>query len=105
MVAALKNCLKAYLKSVELKHQEWYSIALKLAEKVNVVESKPRLCKKQRFRDNIQSDTVSEYYRRITQPLLEYMVTEISERFDVFCDTFPWSSCYPCTFIYDNARK
>jgi hypothetical protein len=90
MITALKNSLKAHLRSVESKHKEWYSIVLKLAERVNVVESKPRLCGRQVFRDNVQSDTVSEYYRRtVTQPLLEYMVTEISDRFEK-CSMIPF---------------
>ena len=59
LITALKNTLWYHLNCLELKHDEWYSIAQKLAESVNVEEKMPRYGK-----IKIKSTTPSEYFRR-----------------------------------------
>ena len=54
-----------------------------MAEKVNVNESTPRVCKVQMHRNNHPSTSPNEYFQRqITIPLLDHLSAEIDSRFD-----------------------
>lgn len=83
LISALKNLIASVTFSIDTYHERWYKIALELADSVHVEENKPRTCGRQQNRDNTESDSPSEYYRRtISQPLLEYLNMEFSTRFD-----------------------
>ena len=82
LINALKNTLRCLLLNVEEEHKKWYKVVKDLAEEVIMEETTPRICGRQKHRANTVANTPSEYYRRtITQPLLEYLVTQMSERF------------------------
>ena len=56
---------------------------LELDFKVDIEESKPRTSKLQRNRNDVQSETISNYFKKIvTVPLLDHLTTGIEERFD-----------------------
>ena len=58
-------------------------IVLELAKKVKVDEIKPRIAAIQRNRNNIPSESVSDYFKKVaTMPLLDYLTTQLNERFD-----------------------
>ena len=58
--------------------QELYQDITKLAEKQNVLPSKPRTAGRQQNRDNVPADTPEEYWRRsVYYPLLDHIVNEI----------------------------
>ena len=58
--------------------QELYQDITNLAEKQNVLPSKPRTAGRQQHRDNVPADTPEEYWRRsVYYPLLDHIVNEI----------------------------
>ena len=54
-----------------------YSDIVELACKVSIEECKPKTSKLQRNRDNISSESISNYF-----PLLDHLTVEIERRFD-----------------------
>ena len=49
---------------------------------MNIEPSLPRLCGRQKHRENVPAQTSSEYYRRIiTIPVLDHLISEIDRRF------------------------
>jgi DNA-nicking Smr family endonuclease len=58
--------------------QELYQDIPKLAEKQNVLPSKPRTAGRQQNRDNVPADTPKEYWRRsVYYPLLDHIAIEL----------------------------
>ena len=56
---------------------------LELAKKVKVDEIKPRTATIQRNRNNISSESVSDYFKKVVAvPLPDYLTTQLNERFD-----------------------
>lgn len=84
MITALRNSLQSIKHSINLYHAKWYQIALDLAESVNVNEAKSRTCGKQMYRSNnvLPNSTTSDYRVNVTLPLLDYLIMELSNRFD-----------------------
>ena len=69
--------------SVDRYHDQWYEDAVKLADSVGVTPKMPRVCNTQIHRENIPSNTISEYYRRtITIPILNEVITDLCHRFN-----------------------
>jgi hypothetical protein len=69
--------------------QELYQDITKLAEKQNVLPSKPRTAGRQQHRDNVPADTPEEYWRRsIYYPLLDHITNELETRLVVPKDRF-----------------
>ena len=60
----------------------WYKKVIELANKVDVIESKPRTCGRQFHRGNAPATSISEYYKRnITISLIDHLNTELKNRF------------------------
>ena len=69
--------------------QELYQDKTKLAEKQNVLQSKPRTAGRQQHRDNVPADTPEEYWRRsVYYPLLDHIAYELETRLVVPKDRF-----------------
>ena len=83
LIESLKS-LAAYMRrEVDYFHDIWYTQALSLAKDVNVLEAKPRTCRRQINWSNLPADDVSEYYKRsITIPLIDHLNSELRDRFD-----------------------
>ena len=70
------------LLNVDETHARCYRKALQVAEKVNATETIPRVCKSQMYRDNIESRSPSEYFKRaVTIPFLDHILSEVNDRF------------------------
>ena len=68
--------------NVNIFHEEWYKVALELAEKVQLQESMPRSCNQQVHRDNQPHSNCSEYYKyNITIPLVAHLVAHLQSYF------------------------
>ena len=53
---------------------------------MDVEETAPRQALRQQNRQNIPSSSVSEYYKRnLTIPILDHLISELDNRFDVQC--------------------
>ena len=68
--------------NVDIFHEEWYKVALDLAEKVQLQESMSRSCKRQVHRNNQPHSNCSEYYKyNITMPLVDHVVAHLQSYF------------------------
>ena len=69
--------------------QELYQDKTKLAEKQNVLQSKPKTAGRQQHRDNVSADAPEEYWRRsVYYPLLDHIANEHETRLVVPKDRF-----------------
>ena len=73
-------CMKR--ENVEKEFAEWYEQAVKMAQSVSVEPNKPRTAKCwSRFRDNVESDGIEEYFRRsVAVPFLDSITTQLKSR-------------------------
>ena len=54
-----------------------------LGQSVNVMESAPRQASRQQHRQNIPSDTITDYYKcNFTIPILDHLISELAVRFN-----------------------
>ena len=82
-VSTVIETLEAVSTSVDRYHDQWYEDAVKLADSVGVTPKMHRVCNTQIHRENIPSNTVSEYYRRpISIPILNEVITDLCHRFN-----------------------
>ncbi|XP_047130019.2 52 kDa repressor of the inhibitor of the protein kinase-like [Hydra vulgaris] len=80
----LTNRLREMQRNADAYHNKWYKIALALAKTFDIDEKKPRTCGVQKHRDNQICDTVSDYFKvSITLPLLNHLLNELENRFDI----------------------
>ena len=81
-VSFVQEVLESTRKDVESFHNRSYAAALAIARKVNVDGSLPRTTGRQQHRCNVSSSSPPEYYKcQLTIPALDYLTSEISERF------------------------
>ena len=83
IVSSLKDLAHSMLVDAREYHNDWYSRALKLAEQVNIQESKRRTCIRQVHRSNPNYDTIPDYYfKTVTVELLAHLCNQLEIRFD-----------------------
>ena len=64
-------------------HDEWYSEACRLAKKINVNESVPRICARQTTRKNFHDESPSYYYKvSLWIPLIDTVLSELKRKFE-----------------------
>ena len=81
-VSFVQKVLESARNDVDSFHNRIYAASLAIARKVNVDEKLPRTTGRQQHRCNVPSSSPSEYYKRqLTIPALDYLTSEISERF------------------------
>ena len=69
--------------NIDKYHDEWYSEACKLAQKINVNESVPRTCARQTARENFPAESPSHYYKlSLSTPLINTVLSELKRRFE-----------------------
>lgn len=86
-VSGVKNViatLRDVRDNVERYHNEWFTEVGKMCNGMGTTPSMPRLCSRQCHRLNVTASNPSEYYRRtITVPVLDHLLVELEERFDI----------------------
>ena len=83
LIESLKSLIISKRSNVDQFHNNCYKSVLELAKKVKVDEIKPRTAAIQRNRNNIPSESVSDYFKKVvTMLLLDYLTTQLNERFD-----------------------
>ena len=81
-IKLVKSTLTNARDNIDGFHSRVYAKALQVASKVQVEESIPRTTGRQQHRSNVPATSPSEYYRRsLTTPLLDYLITEMNDRF------------------------
>ena len=82
MIKSLINNVQVIRSNVEEFHADNFEKALVIARRLNIPPSKPRTNRRQIFRDNHPTESVSDFYRvSLTIPLLETLEQELSSRF------------------------
>ena len=67
----------------ETFHKKYYNDIVELACKVAFAECKPRTSELQRNHNNIPSEFISDYFKKVLMiPLLDHLTAEIERRFD-----------------------
>lgn len=83
-VDLVKTVLKATREDIENVFHTWFSEVTALSEKVGSTPTMPRTCSRQTHRDNVEAETLEEYYRRVLViPYLDGLINGIGHR---FCD-------------------
>ena len=83
LIESLKSLSISKRSSFDQFHNNCYKSVLELAKKIKFGEIKPRTAAIQRNRNNIPSESVSDYFKKVvTMPLLDYLTTQLNERFD-----------------------
>ena len=81
-IKLVKSTLTNARDNIDGFHSRVYAKALQVASKVQVEESIPRTTGRQQHSSNVPATSPSEYYRRsLTTPLLDYLITEMNDRF------------------------
>ena len=88
LIESLKSLINSERRNVDQFHNNCYKSVLELAKKVKVDEIKLHTGAIQRNRNNIPSESVSDYFKKVvTMPLLDYLTTQLNQRFDSACVT------------------
>ena len=83
LIESLKRLICCKRNTVDTFHKKCYSDIVEIACKVGIEECKPRTSKLQRNRNNIPSESISDYFKKVvTIPLLDHLTVEIERRFD-----------------------
>ena len=82
LIQTVRDTIEQKKRDVDATHDIYYAEALQLEKSLDIPETIPRLCGRQRHRTNTPSDgTPSTYYRRtVTLPLLDHL-SQLDERF------------------------
>ena len=82
-IKSLKNLICCKRNTVDTFHKKCYSDIAEIACKVGIEECKPRTSKLQRNYNNIPSESISDYFKKVvTIPLLDHLTDEIERRVD-----------------------
>ena len=78
----VKSTLVKQRCDVERFHSQIYNEVTILCQSVGIEESVPRVTNRQQNRQNLPSDSPSEYYKRTTTiPMLDHLISELNVRF------------------------
>ena len=83
-IESVKNDLEGTRSQVDRFQEHIYEEALRMGGNVGIEASVPRLAGRQQHRSNNPADTPIEYYKRnLTIPLLDHIISELDNRFDL----------------------
>ena len=81
LIESLKSLICCKRNTVDTFHKKYYSDIVELACKVGIEECKPRTSKLQRNCNNILSESISDYFKKVvTIPLLDHLTVEIERK-------------------------
>ena len=81
-IDVLCDTLQSVRDDVDTHHCRWMDETKKMCEDIGVELCIPRLCGRQKHRDNVPAGTPDEYYKRnLTIPLLDHVLMEMKSRF------------------------
>ena len=83
LIGSLIDLMSNIRVNINKYHDEWYSEACKLAQKINVNESLPRTCAWYTTRGNFLAESPSHYYKlSLSIPLFDTILRELKRRFE-----------------------
>ena len=80
-ISFVKTTLQYARDDIDTMHARLYESALESAAKVGVDESLPRVSRQQHHRANVPYSDPCEYYKRLTIPALDHLISEFDGRF------------------------
>ena len=82
-VSSVVTALSEVRSTIDVKHTEWFDIAIALGQKVNAPPPQlPRRCNRQTARSNTPGETPEIYYKRtISIPFLDELISHLNSRF------------------------
>ena len=81
-IQIVKSTLVKQRCDVERFHSQIYNEVTVLSQSVGIEESVPRVTNRQQNRQNLPSNSRSEYYKRTTTiPMLDHLISELNVRF------------------------
>ena len=81
-IADIKEVYEAERQNIDVSFQSIYDQAVRMAAKVDVTPSQPRVSKRQRHRNNAPSGSIFEHYKVNTAiPFLDHIISELNGRF------------------------
>ena len=99
LIASLIDVFINTRNNIDCLFEEWYSHALDIAKNAGVEESKPRLCSRQKNRENYETESISDYYKvSLAIPLLEIVQAELKRRFEGD-QAIPFSGLYVIPYV------
>ena len=109
LIESLKSFICCKRNAVDTFHKKCYSDIVEIACKVGIEECKPRTSKLQRNRNNISSESISDYFKKVvTIPLLDHLPVEIERRFDhgsiSFCSGLVIIPSKMVSLVYKNVN-
>ena len=95
LIESQKSLINSKRKNVDQFHNNCYKSVLELAKKVKVDQIKFHTAAIQRNHYIIPSESVPDYFKKlVTMPLLDYLTTQLNERFDSACYSIQWFGYY-----------
>ena len=87
-VESVANDLGARRNNIDSEFDKIYNQAMRMAERMNVTPSTPRMAQRQMHQDNIEAANPQEYYKRvIVIPILNTLILEMKFLFNKFSIT------------------
>ena len=87
-VESVVNDLGAVRSNIDSEFDTVYDQAMRMAERMNVIPSTPRMAQRQMHQDTIEEANPKEYYKQvITIPILDTLILEMKFRFNKFSIT------------------
>ena len=87
-VESVVNDLGAVRSNIDSEFDTTYNQAMRMAERMNVTSSTPRMAQRQMHQDNIEAANPKEYYKRvIAVPILDTLISEMKFCFNKFSVT------------------
>jgi len=81
LIESLINRVNSFRSKVDSYHTSWYDEICQIANKVNIVETKPRTNKQQIFGDN-HTSVIEDFFKiSLTIPLLDSLVQDLQTHF------------------------
>ena len=87
-VESVVNDLGAVRSNIDSEFDTIYNQAMRMAERMNVTPSTPRMAQRQMHQDNIEAANPKEYYKRVIAiPILTTLISGMKFRFNKFSIT------------------
>ena len=87
-VESVVNDLGAVRSNIDSEFDTTYNQAMRMAERMNVTPSAPRMIQRKMHRDNNEAANPKEYYKRVIAiPILDTLISEMKFRFNKFSIT------------------
>ena len=84
-VESVVNDLGVVRSNIDTEFDTIYKQAVRMAKRMNVTPSAPRMAQRQMYRDNIEAANTKDYYKRVVAiPILDTLISEMNIRFNKF---------------------